>query len=227
MIYRVAILSTILIAGVGFAVPAYAAGRKVWTLKGACSSGNLTSQPHDYGTLSESDGVQTGAASGMMPTKDYFALMKRAKAAHQTLGADGFLWTTQQLHCDSISIVQMDDYKGHTMVTFSTSDSNNPTLGFAGGLIGGDGPLFFSDTVYLADGKAMPLNHDGSRHGCHFYFTDHGTFTQGWEGRLTTVECDLRVKTETGHLISADVTFNVTRTPASHSSRDPANDHPL
>jgi hypothetical protein len=226
LIYRIAILGTILIAGGGFTVPASAAGHRASIFKGTCSSGELTSQPHTYGTFSESDGVQTGAANGMMATKDYFALMKRAKAAHLTLGADGFLWATQQLHCDSISIVQMDDYKGHTMVTFSDGDPNNPVLGFAGGLVGGDGPLFFSSTIYLADGRAMPLNSDGSGHGCHFYFADHGTFTQGWETRLTAVECDLRVKTQTGHLISADVTFNVTQTPVSHPSRDSASDHP-
>lgn len=46
--------------------------------------------------------------------------------------------------------MQMDDYKGHTVVAFSNGDPSNPILGFAGGRIGGDGPLFFSDTVYLA-----------------------------------------------------------------------------
>jgi hypothetical protein len=120
----------------------------------------------------------------------------------------------------------MDDYKGHTMVTFSSGGTNNPILGFAGGLIGGDGPLFLSDTIYLADGKAMPLNRDGSGHGCHFYFTDHGTFTQGWGSRLTAIECDLRVKTQNGHLISADVTFDAAQTPISRPTRDPASDRP-
>jgi hypothetical protein len=197
MIYRVTILSTILLAGMGFTIPAYAAGNKSWVFKGTCSKGNIA----------ESDGVQTGADSGTMSTKAYFALMKRAKAAHQTLGADGFLWTTEPFHCDSIALMQMDDYKGHTIVRFSNGDPNRPILGFAGGRIDGDGPLFFSDTVYLADGKAMPLS-PGSGQGCHFYFTDHGSFTQGWESRLTTIECDFRVKTETGHLMTANVVFD-------------------
>lgn len=61
-----------------------------------------------------------------------------------------FLWATQPLHCDSVVLMQMDDYKGHTVVAFSNGDPSNPILGFAGGRIGGDGPLFFSDTVYLA-----------------------------------------------------------------------------
>ena len=72
-------MSTILITGTGFTLPAYAAGQKSWVFKGTCSKGNIA----------ESDGVQTGAASGMMGTKDYFALMQRAKAAHLTVGSDG------------------------------------------------------------------------------------------------------------------------------------------
>lgn len=218
MIHRAAILSTILMTGMGFTLPTYAAGQKSWAFKGTCSKGNIA----------ESDGVQTGTASGMTSTKDYSALMKRARAAHLTLGSDGFLWATHPLHCDSVALVQMDDYKGHTMVTFSNGDPNSPILGFAGGLIDGDGPLFLSDTVYLEDGKAMPLNpNPGSGQGCHFYFTDHGTFTQGWESRLTTIECDLRVKGADGHLVNANVTFDVSRPPpVPEPSRDPATDKP-
>jgi hypothetical protein len=92
MIYRVAIRSTILLAGMGFTIPAYAAAEKAGVLKGTCSSGILTSHPVNYGTLSERDGVQTGAASGRMNTKDYLALMKRVRDSHMTLGVDGFLW---------------------------------------------------------------------------------------------------------------------------------------
>jgi hypothetical protein len=62
MIYRVAIRSTILLAGMGFTIPAYAAAEKAGVLKGTCSSGILTSHPVNYGTLSESDGVQTDLA---------------------------------------------------------------------------------------------------------------------------------------------------------------------
>jgi hypothetical protein len=215
MIYRVAILNTILLATIG-TIAAHAEGNKSSVFKGTCSTGSIA----------ESDGVQTGAASGTMNTKAYFALMKRAKAAHQKLGADGFLWTTEPLHCDAIALVQMDDYKGHTLVRFSNGDPNSPILGFAGGRIDGDGPFFFSDTVYLADGKAMPLS-PGSGQGCHFYFTDHGTFTQGWESRLTTIECNVRMKRADGHLLTADVKFDVTQLPPPvRPSRDPASDVP-
>jgi len=216
MFNRLAVLSALLLAGIGFATPAYAAGNK-WVLQGTCNKGNIA----------ESDGVQARPENGMMRTKDYDALMKRVRDAHQTLGADGFVWTTTPLRCDSVTVIQMDDYQGHTMVTFSNGDPNNPILGFAGGRIDGDGPLFFSDTVYLADGKALPLTRDGTGQGCHFYFTDHGTFTPGWESRLTTIECDLRLKTDTGRLISASVTFNASQPPpVPRLSRDPATSKP-
>ena len=54
MIYRVAIRSTILLAGMVFTIPTYAAAEKAGVLKGTCSSGILTSHPVNYGTLSES-----------------------------------------------------------------------------------------------------------------------------------------------------------------------------
>jgi hypothetical protein len=96
-------------------------------------------------------------------------------------------------------------------VTFSNGDSTQPVLGFAGGLMGGDGPILFAETIYLTDGKAMPLNSHVNMPSCHFYFTDHGTFTQGWENRLTTIECNLKVKGADGHLVTGDVRFDVTR----------------
>jgi hypothetical protein len=92
-------------------------------------------------------------------------------------------------------------------VSFSNDDAKIPILGFAGKRIDGDGPLFLSDGVALGDQKALPLA-PGSGPGCHSYFTDHGTLTPGWENRLTTIECDLRMKTSDGHLINANVTFN-------------------
>ncbi len=210
MICRVAVRSVIL-AGIGITIPTYAAGQKAWSFKGACSDGDLA----------ESDGTQTGAAIGTMSTKDYLALMKRARDSHLTLGADGFLWSRRPLNCDSVIIMQIDDYEGHTAVSFANGNPDNPILIFSGGRIGGDGPLFFSDNVYLGEGKAMRINPNGK--GCHFYFADHGTFTQGWESRLTTIE--LRMKTESGHLISAKVRFDASQSPLIPKVfRDPATD---
>jgi hypothetical protein len=240
MIYRVAMLSTILLAGMGFAIPAYAAGQKSLVFKGTCSKGNIA----------ESDGVQTGAASGMMNAKAYFALMKRAKAANLTLGEDGFLWSRRVLHCDSVAIVQMDDYTGHRMVTFSNGDSTQPILGFAGGLMGGDGTILLAETIYGTDGKAIPLNPGANAPRCQFYYTNDGykaeklppdldpiTHAQlaakaeveaykSWETRITTIECNVRVKGADGHLLTGDVRFDVTQPPPVRPSRDPASDTP-
>jgi hypothetical protein len=201
MIYRAAVLSTILMAaGMGFTIPAYA---EAWTVKGKCTKANIA----------ESDGVQTGVANGMSG-KDYLALMQRARAAHLTLGSDGFLWATQPVQCDSAIVWVKANSKGDTLVSFSNGDQGKPVLGFTGVPTDGDGPLFFSDSVYLGDGKpAMPLNPNGNGQSCHFYFTDHGTFTQGWENRLTTIECNVRVKGGDGHLVSVDVRFDRAQTP--------------
>jgi hypothetical protein len=69
----------------------------------------------------------------------------------------------------SCSATATTDSAGRTAVTFSNG------LSFTGDRVGGDGPLFFL--------KA------GSNAVCHFYFTDHGTFTLGWESRITVIEC--------------------------------------
>ena len=152
------------------------------------------------GSISESDGVNHSPNG--MNAKSFFALMKQARESHLKLGSDGFLWSTRLLNCDSVAIV---DDKGHTAVTFSDG------VMFAGGRVNGDGPLFFSDAVNLGSGPDIHLN--PNQQGCHFYFTDHGTFTQGWESRLATIECELRMKTGAGHLISATVSFTVAATP--------------
>jgi hypothetical protein len=204
VVYRIAVLCAIFLAGLGFMNPAYGAGQESWVFKGTCSKGNIA----------ESDGIQTGAASGMMLTKDYLALMKRARAAHLTLGSDGFLWATQPVQCDSAIVWVKANSKGDTLVSFSNGDESKPVLGLTGVPIDGDGPLFFFDSVYLGDGKpAMPLNPNGNGQSCHFYFTDHGTFTQGWENRLTTIECNGRVKGADGHLVSVDVRFDTAQKP--------------
>jgi hypothetical protein len=212
-IYRIAILSAAFIVGVGLTIPAYAASEKAEVLKGTCSSDNLTSHALDYGTVSTSDGVQTGAASGRMNTKDYLALMKRVRDSHMTLGADGFLWSTQPLPCDQIGIGQIDD-KGRRAVIF-LNGPHNPIFGFAGSLVGGDGPILLADAIYLTDGKEMPLNQGANAPQCHFYFTDHGTFTKGWENRLTTVECNAKIKGADAQLISVKVKFDATQTAGS------------
>jgi hypothetical protein len=212
MIHRVAILSAILLAGAGLAIPVYAVREQAEAFAGTCSSGSLTSHPLNYGTLSESDGVQviTRGMSG----KEYLAAMQRARAAHLTLGSDGLLWATQPVPCNSALVWLNANSNGETLVSFSNGDPSKPVLGFTGVPVDGDGPLFFPDSVLLGDGKpAMQLNPSGNAQSCHFDFTDHGTFTQGWENRLTAIECNLRMKRADGHIVSVDIRFNATRTP--------------
>jgi hypothetical protein len=109
------------------------------------------------GNISESDGVQARPANGQMSTKDYMALMKRARESHLKLGSDGFLWSTRSLNCDSVAIVDVGDYKGHTAVAFSNGDPANPIVMFAGGRVNGDGPYFSlmpltwgADPIYIS-----------------------------------------------------------------------------
>jgi hypothetical protein len=101
--------------------------------------------------------------------------------------------------------------KGETLVSFSTGDPSKPVLGFTGVPVNDDGPLFFPDSVLLGDGKsAMQLSPNDNGQSCHFDFTDHGTFTQGWESRLMAIECNVRVKRTDGHLVSVHVRFDRT-----------------
>jgi hypothetical protein len=54
--------------------------------------------------------------------------------------------------------VDVGDYKGHAGVSFANGDPRNPVLTFAGGRIGGDGLLFFSDAVNLGSSPDIHLN---------------------------------------------------------------------
>lgn len=209
MIYRTAILSVTLLTSV---IRANAAAPDAYVFKGTCRSGTLTSHPLNYGTLSESDGVNVRANA--MNGADFAALMKRVRATHLTLGSDGFLWSTRPVSCDSALVWVKANSKAETAVSFSNGDPAKSLIGFSGVPIDGDGPIFFPDSIYLGDGKpALQLNPNGDGQSCHFYFTDHGGFTPGWENRLTVIECNARVKLADGHLISADVRFDATQTP--------------
>ena len=147
MRYRIVVLSAILLAAPGLMMPVCAAGQQSWIFKGTCGKS----------TIAKSDGIQRGPASGMMPTKDYLALMQQARANHQTLGPDGFLWSREALNCDSVLVVLKSDSSGYTVVSFSNDDAKTPVLGLAGKRIDGDGPLFLSEGVALGDQKALPL----------------------------------------------------------------------
>lgn len=86
--------------------------------------------------------------------------------------------------CDSAAFKFVDS---HVEVQFL--NGSLIVIGFSGDLIGGDGPLFFPTAIRLVNGKEMSVPPGGHNNSCHFYFTDHGTFTKGWEHRLTAIEC--------------------------------------
>ncbi len=219
MAHRAAILSIVLLAAARFTVLAQAAPEQAESYKGKCSSGILTSQPLNYGVLRESDGVQV--VTNGMNGQDFAAVMKRAKAAHLTLGSDGLLWATQPVQCDSALVWLKANAKGQTLVSFGNGDLGKPALGFAGMPAEGNGPFFFPDLLYLEAGKpAMQPNPNDNGQSCHFYFTDHGTFTQGWENRLSTIECSAKVKRADGHLITVEVRFDTARTPRTEAADD-------
>jgi hypothetical protein len=115
--------------------------------------------------------------------------------------------------CDS-AVLKLDYDKGGTKVilSFSNGDLTRPILGWSAHAEGSFqmvdvGSILFADTVYL-DGKEVPLNHAPNAPRCQFYFSDHGTFTSGWEHRLTAIECQMRLQFANGDRISKEIKFD-------------------
>jgi len=122
---------------------------------------------------------------------------------------------TPAIKCDSLIILQI---KGHTVVSFSNGDPANPVLIFTGDLnkvTGVERPFFSIDGVNWGDGSPTMHVHasepndpnDMGGRGCYFHFLDQGSFTPGWEKRLTMVECELIIDTPTHRPRRATVTF--------------------
>ena len=98
-----------------------------------------------------------------------------------------------------------------------------------GSLAGADGSILFANTVYFADGKAMPLNPAPNPPQCQFSYSDDGfTETRGTKAALVSrIACDLRLKSGDGHLVHANLIFDVSQPPpVPKPSRDPATDKP-
>jgi hypothetical protein len=187
--------------------PVPAAKPDAWEFKGTCSQGSIA----------KSDGVPAGVDG--MSGRDFQVLTKRMRAGHLTLGVDGFLWATQPVQCDSALVWINVNSKGHTMVMFQNGGLHNMTLGFLGLPVDRAwDAAFLADGVYLGEGKpGMPISqmpHEDSPL-CVVYFTDHGTFTPGWQNRLAGIQCDATAKTATGP-IHASMTFHTNQVlPAS------------
>jgi hypothetical protein len=123
---------------------------------------------------------------------------------------------TPAINCDSVIIMRVE---GKTLVSFSNGDPAKPVLMFAGALnkvTGVERPFFTIEGVSWGDGNPMmriPLTQgtmgptDMAGRGCYFHFMDQGSFTAGWETRLTMVECELIVDTQNHRPRRATVTF--------------------
>jgi hypothetical protein len=231
MINRIAILSAVLmIPLLASAQVKLTNGNKAeneWVLKGTCK-----------GSIDESDGVQIQGKE----LREFVTHPPPGLTIGNVVGPGfGAIWSTQPINCDSVTLVQMDDYKGHTMLLFSNGDPTKPILGLAGkrpvivlcsakssrycvGYPANEepplfGPSLSADTIYLADGKARALG-STTYPPCKFHFSNEPDgFTKIWEPRLSTVECDLRIEYTDGHILTVGVWFKVTQPPPAPPSR--------
>lgn len=122
-----------------------------------------------------------------------------------TVSADGSRWATDELHCTS-AVVQAK--AGRTAVAFGNCGPEYPIISFRGALVGGEAPVFLTEVAALQGDKAEPIA-PVSGSGCHFFFSDHGGFTPGWQDRLTAIKCDLKLTRETGSFVRASVSFTL------------------
>jgi hypothetical protein len=127
---------------------------------------------------------------------------------------------TPAIKCDSLVVTQID---GHTVVSFSNGDPNNPVLIFSGDLftVNADkhfdpylGPISSAlpiDRVLWGDGNPAVSVHAGEHsdklagRGCYFRFTG-----QGWS-QLSMVECELVTDTPNHRPRRVTVTFRTER----------------
>jgi hypothetical protein len=181
MIYRI----TILLAALGFTIPAYAAGLQTWQFKGTCEESKIA----------KSDGIQVGPTS-----RETTSGVKSGK-----YWEDGLLWEIKPLSCDTAVVVLKGDTEGYAAAAFLNAGKPAKILfGFAGNAA--KNPFFSADSVSLEGQKPISLIPDGT-HGCHFYFTGGGSFTLGWQTRLDRIKCDSKWSSQDGHLTNIVVTF--------------------
>lgn len=187
-IYRVAVLSAILLTGAGFTSSAGAqtSPQKEATFQGVCRASDDVAMPNPsttYGTISESDGVKKvpnmGTESSMVDPKLWDAAIAEAKATGMRLGADGFLWKIEPVSCDEIQVLQMGD-RGRTAVTF-LNGAKDHVLSFVGNVQGtsyfDNGNLLFADTIYLTDGQPTPIGPGSNVPRCEIDYQNFGPNT--------------------------------------------------
>jgi len=241
MIYRVAVLSTILLAGAACTIPLCAAGQKAQPPK---ITQKVTFQGSCKGSIADSDGIPVITA--LTPPRDILALAQRLRAENpnQTLdNGTGLIWKTQPFSCDSVLVTESNDYKGHTFIAF-LDDPKNSFMGIEGQVMqNGDG----SFTVMIAKSLLLP---DGTTHSlldptlqtaeCQIY-SSHAHYLvkqihsrdfmaqeqqqneqarrllakaqARWASHIIKITCSVRMKTPDGHLTNINAEFDVTPSP--------------
>ncbi|MGB9407682.1 MAG: hypothetical protein WCA89_09100 [Terracidiphilus sp.] len=250
MINRLAILSAILLASVACTTPLFASGQKAPSSTTTPQAQppkitqKVTFQGSCKGNIADSDGIPVITA--LTPPRDILALAQRLRAENpnQTLdNGTGLIWKTQPLSCDSVLVVESNDYKGHTFISF-LNDPKNSFIGIEGPVMqNGDG----SFTVLIAKSLILP---DGTTHSlldptlqtteCQIY-SSHAHYLvkqihsrdfmaqeqqqneqarrllakaqARWASHIIKITCSVRMKTPDGHLTNVNVEFDVTPRP--------------
>jgi hypothetical protein len=239
MVYRMAVLSAILLAGAACTIPACAAGQKARPPTAAPRAQlpkitrKVTFQGSCKGTISDSDGVPAITASTL--PSEQFALMQRlgADGKHLTLdGATGLVWRHQPLSCDSIMVIESDDYKGHTTIVFLNA-AKKAILGFegpiavAGGMQGAPTTVA-AQFVLLPDGRTSgPMQPAIQGPNCQAFSTQpHYPAQKSLSGDAVT-QNQQRAKEEGELLARAEASWasRLTTITCSARLRNPADGH--
>ena len=135
----------ILLAALGFTMPAYAAGLQTWQFQGTCEESKIA----------KSDGIQVGPTS-----RETTSGVKSGK-----YWEDGLLWEIKPLSCDTAVVVLKGDTEGYAAAAFlNASEPAKILLGFAGNAA--KNSFFSADSVSLEGQTSVSLIPDGT-HGCH------------------------------------------------------------
>jgi hypothetical protein len=234
MVYRVAVLSTILLAGAACTIPLCAVGQKAHpstpTPKAQLQkiTPKVIFQGSCKGNVVESDGKKV--ITSLTHPADQLALARRLRAENPNWTLeDGLIWKTQLLSCDSVQIIELDDYKTHTVIEFLDA-SKKPVLAFEGPLALHDvGSTYVVATnILLPDGKVFPMQAAIQGPHCEVYSSQpdfqHHSYKDGprlaaeakttWASHLIRMTCGAWMTNRAdGHITKVNVDFNVMPPP--------------